>query len=60
MHFIDAGPRAERGATFHERHHAFESEGGVSPFVTSITYPPARPPPYSLSVADFSPAEVFL
>jgi hypothetical protein len=24
MHFIDAGPRAERGETFHERYHAFE------------------------------------
>jgi hypothetical protein len=25
MHFIDAGPRAKRGETFYQRHHAFET-----------------------------------
>jgi len=34
MHFIDAGPRAERGETFHERHHAFESWKALVRFLT--------------------------
>jgi hypothetical protein len=34
MHFINAGPRAARGETFHERHHAFECWKALIRFLT--------------------------